>query len=150
MQAPPTSLLQSPRYSTSDAASATSAFTLNTIEHQRRFSWNHNPSLADLRSMRNRLRTSIASSSESTSTVSASSGSSGVPGIGFLSGKAVKWTGLQILQSLNTLEIHRRRWVIRRLLNRAKKVPVHEFAGWLVKEEKNINRTIEDILELMS
>jgi hypothetical protein len=79
-----------------------------------------------------------------------STASSGVPGIGYLSGKAAKWVGIQILNAFVPLEICRRRWVIRRLLKRIEKIPIEECAGWLVREERNITHAVEDLLELSS
>lgn len=130
----------------SDLASIRSTRSRNTIQYQRPFRWQSNPSLTDYRSMQVRLRDSINASS--TSSLSASSGSSGIPGIGYMSGKAVKWVGMQILNSFVPLEIRRRRWVIHRFIKRLGEVPVDKRAEWVTKKEHKAVRVVEDILEL--
>ncbi|KIM88952.1 hypothetical protein PILCRDRAFT_245791 [Piloderma croceum F 1598] len=132
----------------SDIVSITSTSSSNTIEYQRRFRMQLNPSLTDIRSMRNRLHKLV--SSPSTSGISSSTTSSGTPGIGYLSGKAVKWVGLKILNSLGTLEICRRRWLIRRLVNQAGRIPEDRLVTWLMTRSRAVTRTIEDLLELSS
>jgi hypothetical protein len=93
-----------------------------------------------------RLRDSLSS----TSVVSTTTASSGVPGIGYVSGKGVKWLGERILNAFVPLEIRRRRWVIRRLVKRIDKIPVEQCAVWLVKKESKITRAVENLLELSS
>jgi hypothetical protein len=91
--APPKCIIQSikpPAWS--DAASIITTRSGRTIEYQRPFRLG-NLSLTDLRSMRTRLHDSVSLTSGSSSSIA----SSGVPGIGYLSGKAVKWIGMQIL-----------------------------------------------------
>jgi hypothetical protein len=107
-----------------------------------------NPSLTDIRSMRNRLRKSV--SSPSTSGISSSTTSSGTPGIGYLSGKAVKCVGLRILSGIGALEIRRRRWLIRRLVNQAGRIPEDRLVTWLMARSPTMTRAMEDLLELTS
>lgn len=76
----------------SDAVSIRSLQPSSTIQYQCPFRWQSNLSSTDVRSTQARLRNSIASSSSN----SFSTASSGVPGIGYLSGKAVKWVGSKI------------------------------------------------------
>jgi hypothetical protein len=106
------------------------------------------PSLTDIQSMRNRLHKSV--SSPSTSGISSSTTSSGTPGIGYLYGKAVKWVGLKILNSLGALEICRWRWLIRRLVNQAGQIPEDRLVTWLVTRSRAVTHTIENLLELTS
>lgn len=98
--------------------------------------------------MQVRLRNSVASSSNTA--FSSSAASSGIPGIGYLSGKVVKWVGLQILEGLNAVEILRRQWVIHRLVKRMGGIPADQRAEWIVKREEKINRKVDDLLELSS
>jgi hypothetical protein len=95
--------------------------------------------------MQFRLRESVASSSSY-----ASSASSGVPGIGYLSGKGVKWVGLKILDVIAEVEIRRRRRLIPKLVKRIGNLPADQRTEWMVKNQPQMNRTIEDILELSS
>jgi len=134
--------------SQSDSVSITSASSSNTTEYQRRFRMQVNPSLTDIRSMRNRLQKSIASSS--TSGISSSTASSGIPGIGYLSGKVAKRVGLKILSSLEALEICRRRWLIRKFMTQIGRIPEDQLVTWLMARRGAVTRTIEDLLELTS
>jgi hypothetical protein len=95
--------------------------------------------------MRAGLRTSIASSSGSdlsTSTVLS------VLGQGHLSGKAIEWVGLQMLNAVEPLVIFNRRRAISGLIKRFKDVHGQDRAKWMFKRERKINRTVEDLLEL--
>lgn len=96
--------------------------------------------------MRMRLHDSIPSSS--TSAVSTWTGSSGVPGIGYLSGKAVKWVGEKMLDAFVPLEISRRRRAISGLIGQLKYVAVKDRSEWILKRKHEINQAIEDLLEL--
>lgn len=98
--------------------------------------------------MQVRLRNSVASSSNTA--FSSSAASSGIPGIGYLSGKVVKWVGLQILEGFNAVEILRRQWVIHRLVQRMGGIPADQRAEWIVQREEKINRKVDDLLELSS
>lgn len=84
----------------------------------------------------------------STASFSASTASSGIPGIGYQSGKVIKWVGTQIIDALLPLEIFRRRMLIKILLKKIERVPFHRRAPWLVKKERTMNRAVEDLLEL--
>lgn len=146
MLIPPPSILP-PKASTSEDAESVLSWASNrTTHYQRSFQWQSNLSLTDFRSMQMRLSSSTASSSNSV--FSSSTASSGVPGIGHLSGKAVKWVGSQILNSLVPLEIRRRRWVIRQIIKKLGQVPMNDRAEWVVKRGKKINRALDDLLEL--
>ena len=79
---------------------------------------------------------------------SSSSGSSGVPGIGYLSGKTVKWVGVQILNAVDPVVIIVRRRYIHRLIKRIRQISVEKRADWMVKRELTILRAVEDLLEL--
>ena len=98
--------------------------------------------------MRVGLRTSVSASSSSA--MSSSTASSGVPGIDYLSGKAAKWLGLQILSGFATVQIYRRQWVIHRLAKQMKNMPCERRTEWIVNLERDINRKIDDLLELSS
>jgi hypothetical protein len=75
-------------------------------------------------------------------------GSSGIPGIGYLSGKAVKWVGVRMLDMFVPLEISRRRRVIIGLVKQLEKIPDQDRSRWILKKERSINRAVEDLLEL--
>jgi len=77
-----------------------------------------------------------------------SSASSGIAGIGHHSGKAIKWMGLQTLKGFRVIEIIRRRWVIERLVKEMGKLDADGWEQWLVKKERKVRRTAEDLLEL--
>jgi len=96
--------------------------------------------------MRVRLHHSLATTSSSA--LSSSTTSSGVSGIGYVSGKVVKWVGLRLLDGYAFMEIRRRRWVIKRFVKRIEDVSKDERAEWLVKRERKVNRTMDDLLEL--
>jgi hypothetical protein len=98
--------------------------------------------------MKKRLHESTPSSS--TSGLSFSTASSGIPGVGYLSGKAVKWVGVKILSSLEAVEIRRRIWLIRRLIKRASQIPEDQLVPWLMTRNCAVTRTIEDLFELTS
>lgn len=146
MLVPPKSIARLNRpHVQSDAASITSTISRNTVQYQRPFRLG-NLSLTDLRSMHVRLRNSLST----TSIVSTTTASSGVPGVGYVSGKCVKWLGERILCAFVPLEIRRRRWIIRRLVKRIDKIPVEQCAVWLAKKEGKITRAVENLLELSS
>lgn len=86
--------------------------------------------------------------SASTSALSTSTASSGVAGIGYLSGKAVKWVGVQMLDVIEPLVIFRRRRIIHGLIKQLKTVPVQDCSEWLFKRKRTLNRAVEDLLEL--
>lgn len=65
-----------------------------------------------------------------------------------MSGKAVKWVGLQILNTFDSIEIHRRRWVIQRFFKKIDELPIDKRSLWLMENDRKVNRTIEDLLEL--
>ena len=96
--------------------------------------------------MRVRLHHSLATTSSSA--LSSSTTSSGVSGIGYFSGKVVKWVGLRLLDGYAFMEIRRRRWVIKRFVKQIEDVSKDERAEWLVKRERKVNRTMDDLLEL--
>lgn len=138
---PPHGIFQSERHHTEfDVVSVAS-----TIQYQRPFRWQVNHSLADLRSMRTRLVNSTTSSSFA---LSMSTESSGEPGIGYLSGKAVKWVGVQALSVIELLAISRRRQVISDLIKQLEKVALQDRSEWIFKRARAINRAVEDLLEL--
>jgi len=97
--------------------------------------------------MQVRLSSSISSSC---SDFTLSSTSSGVPGIGHLSGKGIKWLGLQILKGVGVIEIARRRWVITRLVSEMGKLDANGWENWLLAKEQKVRRAAEDLLELSS
>ncbi|KIM79891.1 hypothetical protein PILCRDRAFT_10061 [Piloderma croceum F 1598] len=139
---PPKNLFSSNHYALSDAASVSSTTSRSMIQYQRHFRLQGNPSLTDLRSMQCRLRESMASSS------CVSSASSGVPGIGYLSGKGVKWIGLKMLDVIAAVAIRRRRHLIPKLVKRIRNLPADQRTEWMVKNQPQMNRTIQDVLEL--
>jgi hypothetical protein len=96
--------------------------------------------------MQCRLRESVASSSSS----ALSSASSGVPGIGYLSGKGIKWVGLKMLDAFAEVELRRRRRMIPRLVARIGDLPADERTAWMANNQNQIYRSLEDILELSS
>ena len=130
----------------SEMSSTLSTNSSCTIPYQRPSSFQGNQSLTDLRSMQTTLRNSLAVSSRSS--MSMSTISSEVTGIGYLSGRAIKWVGMQILDGLVPLEIRRRRWAIRKLVKQIANIPDAERAQWLVANETRVNRSLEDLLEL--
>lgn len=69
----------------------------------------------------------------SSSTSVVSSASSGVPGIGYLSGKGIKWVGLKILDGFAEVEIRRRRLLIPRVVKKIANLPPDERTGWMSK-----------------
>jgi hypothetical protein len=96
--------------------------------------------------MQSRLRESAASSSAYTF----SSTSSSIPGIGYLSGKGIKWVGLKVLDAFAGVELRRRRWMISRLVKKIDEIPADDRTRWITKKQHQINRTIQDLLELSS
>lgn len=132
--------------SQSETVSILSTRSSRTIQYQRSFRLTSNPSLTDLRSIRTNLRGSLTSSHESSTSISTTS--SGIPGIGNLSGRAVKWVGMQMLDALVPLEVCRRRRVIRKLVKQIANIPKARRAEWLIVHEKRVNRSLEDLLEL--
>lgn len=77
-----------------------------------------------------------------------STASSGIPGIGYFSGKAVKWVGEQMLDAFILLEIPRRRRIINDLVSQLKNIHVQDRSKWIFERKRKINRAIEDLLEL--
>jgi hypothetical protein len=71
--------------------------------------------------------------------MSSSTASSGVPGIGYLSGKAVKWLGLQILSGFATVQIYRRQTC------KAGGEHARRTAHGMDKRERDINHKIEEL-----
>lgn len=122
-----------------DANSIESRPSRNTIVYQRPFRARLDPSLTDLRSMRNTL-------SSKTSFVS----SSVIPGVGYVSGKAVYWVGEKILNGVITVECYRRLWVIKRVVKRSEKLPEEARRRWAMKKEKHLSSCLDDLLELSS
>lgn len=55
-----------------------------------------------------------------------------------------------MLSGIEAVEILRRQWVIRRLVKRIGKLPGDQRTEWLVKREQDINRKVDDLLELSS
>src|ERR1700684_2057592 len=96
--------------------------------------------------MRVKLHNSISSSS--TSALSTSTGSSGVPGISYLSGKFVKWIGLQMLDAVEPLVISSRRRTIRGLVKELQKISDQDRSKLVIRRERTISRAVEDLLEL--
>lgn len=116
----------------------------STVQYQRPFRWQRHFNLADVRSTQVRL-----SSYPATSTRATSSESSGVPGISYLSGKAFKWLGVQILNGVvGRLVVFCRRHIINGLINPLKPAPCQDRAQWLLKRERTVSRVVEDLLEL--
>lgn len=143
---PPKCIVQStPSTTQSDAASVRTTRSGRTIQYQRPFRLGH-LSLTGLRSTQIRFRNSISSTSVSWSSIA----SSGVPGIGYLSGKVVKWVGMQILNGIVPLEIYRRRRAIHELVRQMDVIPVADRAAWVVRNERKVSRAIENLLELSS
>jgi hypothetical protein len=60
----------------------------------------------------------------------------------------VKWVGLQILDAFDSLEICRRRWVIRRFLKQIEGVAPDKRGAWLALKQHKVDRATEDLLEL--
>jgi len=127
-----------------DSASIASSASRSTIQYQRPFRFQASRSLADFRSMQVRLNRSISSSG------ALSSASSGVPGVGYLTGKGVKWVGLQILKGIGVVEIARRRWMITRLVSEMDRLDANSWERWLLTKENKVRRAAEDLLELSS
>lgn len=127
-----------------DSNSIKTTTSRSTIKYQRPFRFRGNTSLTDLRSVQVRLRDSVISS---TTTSSNSTASSGVPGIGYLSGKGIKWVGIQMLNVILPLEMRRRRRVIRKFIERMVELPVEKRAIWLIKRAPKVTRILEDLLE---
>lgn len=129
----------------SDNDSTKSTSSRSTIQYQRHFRLRGNTSLADLRSIKRRLRDSVIST-----TSTASTASSGVPGIGYLSGKGIKWVGIQMLNVIVPLEMRRRRQVIRKFIKRMAELPVEKRAIWLIRRARKVTYILEDLLEFSS
>jgi len=122
-----------------DANSVGSRPSRNTITYQRPFRARLNSSLTDLRSMRNTL-------SSKTSFVS----SSVIPGVGYISGKAIYWTGEKFLSGVIAADCYRRLWVIKRIVKRSEKLPEEARRKWASKREKYLSSCLDDLLELSS
>jgi hypothetical protein len=104
------------------------------------------PSLTELRSMQTRRQNATSLSLSTLSTAS----SGVVPGIGYLSGKAIKGTGNKILNVIEAVAIRRRQHSIKRLATQMEALEPDEWANWLVRNERKLNRAIADLLELSS
>lgn len=79
-----------------------------------------------------------------------STASSGVPGIGYLSGKTVKWTGTNILKAVDAVVILKRQHFIKQLATEVEALDADDLAVWLVQKERKLSRAIGYILELSS
>jgi hypothetical protein len=124
----------------SDSEFVPSGRSRNSITYQRPFRFQINPSLTDIRSWRNSL-----SSDEESFT------SSVTPGIGYLSGTAIKWVGEKILDlAITPLAVRRRIWVINRMINRMEKEPIDKFEKRILRKETSLHRLVDDLLELSS
>jgi hypothetical protein len=111
----------------------------NSFAYQRPFHPRLNPSLTDIRSWRNSL-----TSCEDLSV------SSGIPGVGYYSGKGIKWVGEKILDCITAFEIRRRIWVIKRTVATLEKSTSTGVVKRLSRNEKQLHRLTDDLLELSS
>jgi hypothetical protein len=68
--------------------------------------------------------------------------------MGYLTGKAIKWLGIQILNAVEPLVIFSRRRAIGGVIKQLKNVHGQDRANWILQRERKINRTVEDLLEL--
>jgi len=55
-----------------------------------------------------------------------------------------------MLDAFAAVEIRRRRRLIPKLVRRVANLPTDERTGWMSKNQRQMNRAIEDILELSS
>lgn len=135
---------------TPDATETFSLLTSTSVtiaEYQRPFRWRLNTNLTELRSARNQIQeSSRATSSDMTSSTT----SYFVPGIGSVSGKAVRWVGSQILSSISSIEIRRRRWLIQKLITKIERLPTPERAKVMLENQTQLKRAIDDLVELSS
>ena len=76
--------------------------------------------------------------------------SCGIPSIGYLSRKGVKWVGLKMLDAIAKVERCRQQRLIFELVKWIRNLPVDQHTEWMAKNLPQMNRTIEDILELSS
>lgn len=90
----------------------------------------------------------MASRSE-TSTPS-SNDSSIVQGIGYGLGSAALWVGMKMMDAFGELEIRRRRWAIRRVMKTMERITDKERAGWILRNQRQIDRVVVDLLKLSS
>lgn len=121
--------------------------SVTVIEYQPPVQWHLAPNLTELRSARHQIQGSTRASS---SDVTSSTTSSFVPGIGSVGGKAVRWVGYQILNSISSIEIRRRRWLIRKLVTKIERLPTPERAKIMVENQTQLKRAIDDLIELSS
>lgn len=110
------------------------------MRYRRPFRLKRNISLTDLQSWRR----SCSSDGESFSTAT----SSHHLGIGYFSGKAIKWVGEKILDIITPIEINRRAWVIKRLLKTLEKQSYSSLPDKVFSNTKSIHRFVDDLLEL--
>jgi hypothetical protein len=108
------------------------------MRYKRPFRLKRNISLTDLQSWRR----SCSSDGNSFST------SSHLPGIGYFSGKAIKWIGEKMLDIITPIEINRRAWVINRLLKTLEKQSFDSLPDKVFLKKKSIHRLVNDLLEL--
>jgi hypothetical protein len=113
-----------------------------SMRYKRPFRLKRNISLTDLQSWRRSCSSDGDSFSTSFST------SSHHPGIGYFSGKAIKWIGEKILDIITPIEINRRAWVINRLLKTLEKQSSDSLPDKIFLNKKSIHRLVDDLLEL--
>jgi hypothetical protein len=130
-----------------DAASVLSTSSRRTIEYQRRFRWQVKPSLTDLRSARNVIRSAMASRSK---TSSQTSNASIEQNIGYGLGSAALWVGMHMLDLFGELEIRRRRWVIGKFLKTMERIADRDRAKWILSKKRQVDHVVVDLLELSS
>jgi hypothetical protein len=123
----------------SDVKSIQSNRSRNTITYNRPFTLKHNPTLTDLRSLRNTL--SSASSNDSSSIQR---------GIGYYSGKGIYWVGKKMLDVVMPLEICRRVWMMKRFVKSVEQCSLEDRFKESLWKQKKIDRILDDILELSS
>lgn len=71
------------------------------------------------------------------------------PGIGYHYGTLVEWAGERVIAGLVLLDIHRRMWLIRRLIGRiCRTVDVSDRSVFLHQREGDLHRASRDLLEL--
>ena len=72
------------------------------------------------------------------------------PGIGYLSGKAIKWVGEKILDAVTVVEVRRRVWVIGNLISKIEEESPEGLLRRVLKNEKSFHRAVDDLLEISS
>lgn len=74
-----------------------------------------------------------------------------IPGLGYHYGRFVEWAGERIVAGLVQLDIHRRKWMIQRLVNRLDRtVEVADRSVFLQRRGEDLHRASKDLLELSS